>query len=368
MKKYILLIISVLSFVSLVGCKSNEKTINEYLKGKSISLSSVRLNDGSNVFELDVNCFNNSKDIVVYKYKLIDEDKYIYSHVYNKRVDDTPSTIHEVNAYMDGELSLQTYQCYFIGEAGLLTSEYELNYYIDSNYLELKSNLNINKTLSKEDYQNYCNQVGFFSDTNENSTIISIFQNPDWKQDAVKNIDYFLDLNSYDEIEYLTKTSNDFEKKIIERVERKGTVSSDYFITYQNDNVTFCLGGKNNVLDVAKYSLGEDIKYIPYQSGVMLPRTTLMINDKEYEYESIYCGSVLLEVNTHFNYDKWILNYEELNYRPCIFEEDEFSLFKRQGKITYILGENTHIIQTNSTSKFVENINETQHIAFVDVD
>ena len=114
--------------------------------------------------------------------------------------------------------------------------------------------------------------------------------------------------------------------------------------------------------------MGEDVKYIPYQSGVMLPRTTMMINDKEYEYESIYCGSVLLEVNTHFNYDKWILNYEELNYRPCIFEEDEFSLFKRQGKITYILGENTHIIQTNFTSKFVENINETQHIAFVDVD
>ena len=140
----------------------------------------------------------------------------------------------------------------------------------------------------------------------------------------------------------------------------------DYFLTYESTKVNYCLGGDYNLLNMARYSKDEEKKYIPYQNGVVLPHN-ITINDHQYQESNGYCGTVLLEVNTYYDFEKSLLTYEELNYRANSIDEEEFIHFKKQGKIKYNLGETTHVIDSNSTSEFSQVIDNTEHLIFVDI-
>lgn len=371
-------ILSILLICLLTGCnlnnnKSNSSnseydeinsvTIKDKLNSSYKEIFDFRLIVGDDICSFDSYEFNDLKDVLLYKYRVVDENKYIFSTVYNRYSWDDENTIYDIDAHIEGTFESKTYQCKYVGEAGFITCESSYRYYEDDNYLQINFNSNINKTMSNEDYELYKKQNSTpYSDID--GDVSTIFNHPDWTHTSFKSFSYYIDLNNYTDIFYSTIEYGDLIRKEITQVERKGIISSDYFYTYKQRNTNFELGGKYNSLNLSEYSNDNDRKYIPYQDELNLP-TNLIVNEKDYQQENSYCGEVLLEVDTYYNYDEKIVIYEELNYKNRSVDENKFNEFKKQERITYTVDTITHVIDSKNKMRFTEKVAEENNLVFV---
>lgn len=365
MKKSLIVCLSAVTMVCLTGC-SKSKTMDDFISGKSIEIESIQMKTLENIFELRTDVYENNKNIVIYKYKLVsDPSKYIYSTSYDRRMDDTEETVFEVNEVTNGNIYPTTNECYFVKEAGVITTDTTFTLFEESNLLEIKFT-SVNMSLTDEDYANYIKQREMYNEVYQKDLVCSLFEYPDANINISNTVCFYLDLNNYSSITFQKDFGESEITKTITPITRKGNVMSDYFFTYKDGEIDYLLGGKSNKLDLAKYESNNDIKYIPYEDSFELPHD-IQINGKEYSQENSYCGEVLLEVSPIYNFDSSTLKYEEKNYRNLSVEEIDFNDFVSQGKTTYLIEENIHIIDPKGKYDYNVEIDSDSLIGFVNI-
>ena len=386
MKKSVIFILLSVLMISMLGCgestttatsastttnnitTTTTTTINYFeLKGKYTDIVNIYLFDENDVLTLDEQSLENNRNQVVYKYKMVnDPSKFVYSRNYERRADDTSETVHSVEVYLEGKTELTTCDCYYIGEAGLVGVDVDLQLFLEDNFLKMKVNTK-NISLNDTDYHQYLKQIEAFTNYNEQNMINEFFEDIDYNYYLNGSFSYLLDLNNYKRIMFQKQLNEDEISNDIVPLSRKGIIDSNYFISYKiNGDIEYILGGKNNKLDLAQYISGEDIKYIPHDYD--LPGS-MIINDKEYTMENDSCGSVLLEMDVFYSFESFTIIYEEKNYKPYFdIEEEVYNKFIQQGETMYIESEVTHIINPNKPVEFAQKIDENKLIIFVYVE
>ncbi len=365
---YILPLISMAFLPFLSSCNSNSlenpsrlPNIREAIKGEKVSLIRIDLRKNDTMYYFNQESFQN-ESISIYKYQLrSNSNKYLYS--YNDK--NSFSFDYETNSYLvygmiDGVFD--SYLCTYVGEIGQLSSLCNINLYEESNFVEIEIENKKNISLNSNDYNtivnNELNQKG-----NEKEDLIQTLNHQCNQLSLCATYTLYIDLNCFDSYEYTPFEYNGVITKNVKKQKRTSSYSASYFSCIDKRKVTYIIGGKNNVLEVSKFTNGSDEKYLPLSTTI----NSIIIENESYENSTEYLGEVIVEVYPSLNYEKSICNHIESNYNNLSMSEDNYSKFINQNSIEYSIDNNDYYINTKKSVSYSENVGEYGAFIFINV-
>lgn len=358
-----------LTLPCLASCSSSSlekktdtiENIKKCIKGEGVELQKIILNKNNSPFYFIKEAFENEM-IAIYKYELKDNNqKYLYS--YNDK--NSFNFDYETNSYLvygivDGVYG--SYSCSYVGEIGCLSSSCKIKLYEESNFVEIEINNKKNVSLNNDDYQTIIDNE-IVQKVNEKENLINTINSQSNQLSLCATYTFYIDLNSFDSYEYNIIDNNESVCKDVVKQGRTGEYSSSYFSCFGDGNVTYILGGKNNALEVNKFTNGADEKYIPLSTTIK----TISINNESYEKSSEYLGEVLMEVNPSIDFDKCICNHLESNYSNLSMNEEDYLKFINQNIIQYSFKNKDYYIKTKEPVSYSESIEEYGSYVFINV-
>lgn len=366
LKTNVFLLISTFSF-SLFSClQTNENNIslniNKYIKEEGIVVPQINLRINDTTYFYAKESYENNL-IPIFKYQLKDDSsKFLYSYNDNNSYSFDFET-NSYNVYGSVEGIFDTYKCYYLGEIGYLSSSCSLKLYEESNFLEIKIDNKKNCSLSSADYKSLVESEKS-KRVQDKDDLIETLNSQTNRLSSFETYSIYLDLNFYDNLEYIDKATNENISKQIVKKSRNGKYSSSYVACFGDYGTTYILGGKNNVFEVNKFSNGKEEKYLPISSST----TNVTINNENYQNSYEVLGEVLLEVSPSIDYDSDICNHFELNYRNYNMSEEDFSKFMNQNVIEYSINDEKYSINTKKAVSYSENIKEYGSYIFINVE